>query len=533
MERRMKGGYLDQQVPYTFCSKSPGNGSLREALMVPQGKLMDPGSLPPSDSEDLFQDLSHFQETWLAEAQVPDSDEQFVPDFHSENSFHSPTTRIKKEPQSPHADPALSCSRKPPLPHHHGEQCLYSSAYDPPRQITIKSPAPGAPGQSPLQPFPRAEQRSFLRSSGTSQPHPGHAYLGEHSSVFQQPLEVCHSFTPSQGGGREPLPAPYQHQLSEPCPPYPQQSFKQEYLDPLYEQASQPALGQGGVNGHRYPGAGVVIKQEQTDFSYDSGNSCSLASWALWNSSAQLQLLPPRPSDPALKLMALSLILPLGEPPLGFGDVPGYASMYLHTEGFSGPSSGDGTMGYGYEKPLRPFPDDVCVVPEKFEGDIKQEGVGAFREGPPYQRRGALQLWQFLVALLDDPTNAHFIAWTGRGMEFKLIEPEEVARLWGIQKNRPAMNYDKLSRSLRYYYEKGIMQKVAGERYVYKFVCEPEALFSLAFPDNQRPALKAEFDRPVSEEDTVPLSHLDESPAYLPELAGPTQPFGPKGGYSY
>jgi Ets-domain len=49
-------------------------------------------------------------------------------------------------------------------------------------------------------------------------------------------------------------------------------------------------------------------------------------------------------------------------------------------------------------------------------------------------------------------------------MEFKLIEPEEVARRWGIQKNRPAMNYDKLSRSLRYYYEKGIMQK--GKRIV-------------------------------------------------------------------
>ncbi|KAK1331139.1 hypothetical protein QTO34_009088 [Cnephaeus nilssonii] len=506
MERRMKGGYLDQQVPYTFCSKSPGNGSLREALMVPQGKLMDPGSLPPPDSEDLFQDLSHFQETWLAEAQVPDSDEQFVPDFHSENlAFHSPTTRIKKEPQSPRTDPALSCSRKPPLPYHHGEQCLYSSAYDPPRQIAIKSPAPGAPGQSPLQPFPRAEQRSFVRSSGTSQPPPGHGYLGEHSSVFQQPLDICHSFTSSQGGGREPLPTPYQHQLSEPCPPYPQQSFKQEYLDPLYEQL---AMGQGGVNGHRYPGAGVVIKQEQTDFAYDSDvpgvRQCTFTQrvspdplqvtgpweslWTLWGLISE----PPDLSDPQL-------------PP----------------------------QGYGYEKPVRPFPDDVCVVPEKFEGDIKQEGMGAFREGPPYQRRGALQLWQFLVALLDDPTNAHFIAWTGRGMEFKLIEPEEVARLWGIQKNRPAMNYDKLSRSLRYYYEKGIMQKVAGERYVYKFVCEPEALFSLAFPDNQRPALKAEFDRPVSEEDTVPLSHLDESPAYLPELAGPTQPFGPKGGYSY
>lgn len=50
-----------------------------------------------------------------------------------------------------------------------------------------------------------------------------------------------------------------------------------------------------------------------------------------------------------------------------------------------------------------------------------------YREGPTYQRRGSLQLWQFLVALLDDPSNSHFIAWTGRGMEFKLIEPEEVS----------------------------------------------------------------------------------------------------------
>lgn len=55
------------------------------------------------------------------------------------------------------------------------------------------------------------------------------------------------------------------------------------------------------------------------------------------------------------------------------------------------------------------------------------------------------------------------------------------------------------------------LHQVAGERYVYKFVCEPEALISLAFPDSQRPGLKAEFERYVNEEDTVPLSHLDEA----------------------
>ncbi|CAH0602476.1 unnamed protein product [Chrysodeixis includens] len=101
-------------------------------------------------------------------------------------------------------------------------------------------------------------------------------------------------------------------------------------------------------------------------------------------------------------------------------------------------------------------------------------------------RRGALQLWQFLVSLLAE--GARCVAWTGRGLEFKLHEPEEVARRWGAQKNRPAMNYDKLSRSLRYYYEKGIMQKVAGERYVYKFVCDPEALFSMAPARARSPA---------------------------------------------
>lgn len=76
--------------------------------------------------------------------------------------------------------------------------------------------------------------------------------------------------------------------------------------------------------------------------------------------------------------------------------------------------------------------------------------------------------------------------------------------------------------------------QVAGERYVYKFVCEPEALISLAFPDNQRPNVKAEIERYVNEEDTVPLSHLDDGVSYPPEHASTN--LGPQAytkGYMY
>lgn len=64
-----------------------------------------------------------------------------------------------------------------------------------------------------------------------------------------------------------------------------------------------------------------------------------------------------------------------------------------------------------------------------------------------------------------------------------------------------------------------LVLQVAGERYVYKFVCNPEALFSMAFPDNQRLSLKANPDaiRPPSEEDSFPLPSFEEEGPYLPE----------------
>uniref|UniRef100_A0A8D2NMD4 ETS transcription factor ELK4 n=1 Tax=Zosterops lateralis melanops TaxID=1220523 RepID=A0A8D2NMD4_ZOSLA len=88
----------------------------------------------------------------------------------------------------------------------------------------------------------------------------------------------------------------------------------------------------------------------------------------------------------------------------------------------------------------------------------------------------AITLWQFLLQLLQEPQNKNIISWTSNDGEFKLLQAEEVARLWGIRKNKPSMNYDKLSRALRYYYVKNIIKKVNGKKFVYKFVSYPEIL---------------------------------------------------------
>ena len=86
-----------------------------------------------------------------------------------------------------------------------------------------------------------------------------------------------------------------------------------------------------------------------------------------------------------------------------------------------------------------------------------------------YARLGQIQLWQFLLELLQDEQYSNIIAWVGSDWEFKLLDPETVSMLWGIRKRKPSMNYDKLSRAIRYYYDKKIMNKVHGKRYVYKF----------------------------------------------------------------
>ena len=63
---------------------------------------------------------------------------------------------------------------------------------------------------------------------------------------------------------------------------------------------------------------------------------------------------------------------------------------------------------------------------------------------------GQIQLWQFLLELLSRPDrHRDIIAWEGGRGEFRLGEPDEVAKMWGDKKSKANMNYDKLSRALR------------------------------------------------------------------------------------
>ena len=82
-------------------------------------------------------------------------------------------------------------------------------------------------------------------------------------------------------------------------------------------------------------------------------------------------------------------------------------------------------------------------------GSAVMPGAPGGPMGPCFTGSGPIQLWQFLLELLTDKSCQHFIAWTGDGWEFKMTDPDEVARRWGIRKNKPKMNYEKLSRGLR------------------------------------------------------------------------------------
>lgn len=120
--------------------------------------------------------------------------------------------------------------------------------------------------------------------------------------------------------------------------------------------------------------------------------------------------------------------------------------------------------------------DEACSLGENAGSGIvtvSTNGGGKIRSSSSH-----IHLWQFLKELLQSPSlHGSCIRWLDRNKGvFKIEDSVRVARLWGKRKNRPAMNYDKLSRSIRQYYKKGIMKKTErSQRLVYQF-CHPYCL---------------------------------------------------------
>lgn len=111
-----------------------------------------------------------------------------------------------------------------------------------------------------------------------------------------------------------------------------------------------------------------------------------------------------------------------------------------------------------------------------------QQGSTVANEEPVETGTNGRLLWDFLQQLLNDPQQRYsrYIAWKNRETGvFKIVDPPGLARLWGIQKNHLSMNYDKMSRALRYYYRVNILRKVQGERHCYQFLRNPSELKSI------------------------------------------------------
>ncbi|XP_019641267.1 PREDICTED: titin-like isoform X1 [Branchiostoma belcheri] len=92
--------------------------------------------------------------------------------------------------------------------------------------------------------------------------------------------------------------------------------------------------------------------------------------------------------------------------------------------------------------------------------------------GAPVRGTKCRLLWEFLLRLLaNEEKYKHAIKWLDKPRKvFRIVNANAIARLWGKQKNRDNMTYEKLSRAMRYYYRMDILVKEGSQRLTYRFL---------------------------------------------------------------
>ncbi|MGH0140124.1 UNVERIFIED_CONTAM: hypothetical protein FKN15_008858 [Acipenser sinensis] len=123
--------------------------------------------------------------------------------------------------------------------------------------------------------------------------------------------------------------------------------------------------------------------------------------------------------------------------------------------------------------------DDLLDIKVPYQASMGQSTSNPVTQGKDSKNQANMDksdprgthLWEFIRDILLNPErNPDLIKWEDRteGV-FRFLKSEAVAQLWGKKKNNSSMTYEKLSRAMRYYYKREILERVDGRRLVYKF----------------------------------------------------------------